>query len=58
MVMEKLYRDRLRRRLLLNIISFIGQNKTDEYINGYEQCLKDVTNYLEETELYINNSID
>jgi hypothetical protein len=56
--MEKLYRDRLRRRLLLNIISFIGQNKTDEYINGYEQCLKDVTNYLEETELYINNSID
>ena len=56
--MKKLYRDRLRRRLLLNIISFIGQNKTDEYIYGYEQCLKDVVNYLEETELYINNSID
>lgn len=56
--MEKLYRDRLRRRLLLNVISFIGQKKTDEYIRGYEKCLKDVMTYLEEAELYINNSID
>jgi|Laugresbdmm110dd_1035094.scaffolds.fasta_scaffold01469_6 hypothetical protein len=56
--MEKLYRDRLRRRLLLNVISFISQNKTDEYIRGYEQCLKDVVKYLEEAELYVNNSID
>ena len=54
--MKKKYRERLRRRLLLNIISFIGQMKSDDYIRGYEECLRDVENYLGEVELYINNS--
>jgi len=56
--MKKKYRDRLRRRLLLNIISFIGQKKSDDYIRGYEECLRDVESYLMEVELYINSSAE
>lgn len=57
--MKKKYRDRLRKRLTLNMISFVGQNKSNDYIigyeSGYEECLRNVESYLKEAELYVNN---
>ena len=53
--MKKKYRDRLRKRLTLNMISFVGQNKSNDYISGYKECLRNVESYLEEAELYVNN---
>ena len=40
------------------MVSFVGQNKSNDYISGYEECLRNVESYLEEVELYINNSVE